>query len=481
MNYEEKWKKIPLTIKVSLAYAICGTLQNCLSFITLPLFTRLLSTEQYGQATVYSAWSSILVIFLTLELPFGSFSRAMVKFEKNRDEYIASVEGICLLLSIIFLAIYIPFNAIWENIFELPLVIMIIMVGEILANTAINLWSGKKRFEFRYKEVIAVTLISSIISPIIQYIFVINTNEEKGFARIIGSAVVPIFIGGALFIKSIIKGKHIFNKDFWKYALGYNIPLLAYYLSQIIFNTSDRIMISQMCGTDKAAIYGVAYSLAIILNFVLAAINNSYIPWFYEKLKEGKQRDNRIVANAISIMMSVLLLGVIWFSPEIICIIAGKKYADAKWIVPPVAMSELLLFYSQLCINFEFFFEKKKELINASIGAALTNVVLNVLLIPLFGYYVAGYTTLFSYLIFAGANYYAIKKILKEKRISSHGFDIKALLTILVAFIALGFAGMALYSFWIMRLAIAVVVLVVLFVNYKKFLNYWRIIKGGNK
>lgn len=476
IGLKEKWQKTPIEAKVSFAYATCSILQKCIGFITLPLFTRLLTTEQYGQATVYESWSSLLVIFLTLQLPYGSFSRAMVKFENKRNEYISSVEGICFVLSIVFLLIYLPLRDLWNELFELPTGIMLLMVGEILAGTGLAFWSGKKRFEFRYKEVIAVTLASSILSPVIQYIFVANT-EQKGYARIVGGAIVSILFGGMVFVTNIVKGKTLYNKEFWRYAFEFNIPLLVYYLSQMIFNASDRIMISHMVGTDKAAIYGVAYNLAIMLNFVLAAINNAYVPWFYEKLKVGEQEKNKSVANGIACLMAFLLLGVIWLAPEIIRILAGEAYMEAIWIVPPVAMSSFLLIYSQLSINFEFFYERKKMLVYASIGAAVTNILLNAVLIPIIGYYVAGYTTLVSYLIFAIANYGAMKKILHEKNISSHGFDTKCLVLILLVFMILGFIGMALYSVLFMRLIVLAVACVFMLINIPRMKNYWRTIR----
>ena len=77
---KDRWRKIPLTVKVSISYTVCSILQNCISFITLPLFTRLLTTEEYGQFTIYGSWSSILMIFITLNLAYGSFSAAMIKF-----------------------------------------------------------------------------------------------------------------------------------------------------------------------------------------------------------------------------------------------------------------------------------------------------------------------------------------------------------------------------------------------------------------
>ena len=72
-KFRKKLNEIPLTVKVSTSYAICSILQKCLSFITLPLFTSCLTTEQYGQYTIYTSWSGILMIFLTLNLAYGSF------------------------------------------------------------------------------------------------------------------------------------------------------------------------------------------------------------------------------------------------------------------------------------------------------------------------------------------------------------------------------------------------------------------------
>ena len=82
---KEKWRALPPAAKASTAYLICNIVQKCLSFFTMPLFTNLLTEEQYGQVTVYGSWSGILSILLTLNLAYGSFSTAMVKFEEERD------------------------------------------------------------------------------------------------------------------------------------------------------------------------------------------------------------------------------------------------------------------------------------------------------------------------------------------------------------------------------------------------------------
>lgn len=473
---KEKWNKIPLTVKVSTSYMICSILQKCLSSITLPLFTRLLSTEQYGQSTIYSSWSSILMIFLTLNLAYGSFQTAMVKFEDRRFEYISSIQGICILLSCIFLLIYLPFREIWNQIFELPTFIVLLMVSEIIFSTAMQFWMGRNRFEFKYKSVVAVTLLTSLLSPILAFILV-SCTEEKGYARIMGSALINIFVGFLIFIQNTKSGKKLYNKEFWRYALGFNIPLLAYYLSQVVFNQSDRIMISHMVGISEAAMYGVAYSLAMILTFVLNAINGSYVPWMYAKIKEGRGEENKTISIALVVLMGLMILCVIWFAPEIIMIMAGEQYEAAIYVVAPVAMSLLLLFYCQLFINVEFYYEEKKMLVYGSIGAAVLNIVLNYLLIPMFGFVVAGYTTLISYVVFALSNLVTMRLILNKRNLPDNMYDYKALLGLFIAFIIVGFMGVALYSNLFIRIIITLFVLALMVLYRNKFIDVLKSIK----
>ena len=464
-------KKMPVAVRASLAYTICSILQKSLGFITLPLFTELLTTEQYGQYAIYSSWSSIFMIFLTLNLAYGSFSTAMIRFEKERSGYIASIQGISLLLVTIFLAVYLPFRHRWNEILDLSTPLVILMVLEILGNFAMACWLGVKRFEYRYKSVIALTLSTALISPVIAYILVVH-SEEKGFARIFGYAGVTIIVGMVLFILNAVKGKKPYQSKYWKYALGFNIPLIPYYLSQVVFNQSDRIMIDRYCGMDKAGIYNVGYQLAVVLTFVLNAVNDAYIPWLYGRIRAGRQEENKAVSNGIAVLMAVLLLGVTVMAPEIIGILAADEYQEAMWVVPPVAMSILLLFYAQLFINIQFYYEEKMLLVYASIGSAVANVILNVVFIPLFGFAAAAYTTLASYAIFAVTNYYAMRYSLSVHERPNNSCDLKGLLLILAVYAVLAAAAMALYPYAVVRYAIVAAVFVVLILQRKRILSF---------
>ena len=474
---KRKWSDVPLTVKVSSSYAICSILQKCLSFITLPLFARLLTTEQYGQYTIYSSWSGILVIFLTLNLAYGSFQTAMVKYEDRRSEYISSVQGICLFLSCVFLAVYLPFRNLWNRLFELPSIFIVLMVSEILFSTATQLWMERNRFEFKYKSVVSVTLLTSILSPILAFVLVSNT-VEKGYARIIGYAGTNILVGSIIFILSYKEGKKLYNKEFWKYAFGFNIPLLAYYLSQVVFNQSDRIMISHMTSTSDAAMYGVAYNLAMILTFVLNAINGSYVPWLYGKIKKNEGEDNKSISLVLIVLMGLMILFVIWYAPEIIVVMAGEQYISATYVVAPVAMSLLLLFYCQLFINVEFYYEEKKLLLYGSIGAAVFNILFNYIFIPIFGFVSAGYTTFLSYIVFAISNFITMKYCLKKRNIPDNLYNYKALIYFFMVFTISGFLGVALYGNLIIRIFITLIVLIVIILFRNKFLE---VLKGINQ
>lgn len=459
-----KWGNFSLEARAAIAYAICSIVQRCIGFINMPIFTRLMSTEEYGEMTVYSSWSGIFSIILTLNLAYGSFSPAMIKFEKDRDKYISCVQGIWIVLCAVLLCIYIPLRVPVNELLEMPTLFVIFLVFETLASNSIQLWSGRRRFDYVYKPVVAMTLVMSVANTIVSIVLVL-LSEQKGYARIVGHVVTYLSFGLIIFTLNTLRGKKLFNKKYWKYALGFNVPLLAYYLSQVIFNQSDRIMISHYCGKGKAAIYGVAYTLAMILTFVLNAINNSYVPWFYKKIKEGKEEENTKIATGISILMALMIICVVIAAPEIILIMSGKQYSEAVWIVPPVAMSLLLLFYAQLFINVQFYYEQKKKLVYASIGAAVVNIVLNAILIPSVSYIAAGYTTLLSYIIFAVMNYYTMKSVAKENDFSMKAIDLKSLILIFCAFSAVCFLMLALYKTIIVRYTILLIAMIVAYVK----------------
>ena len=111
---KNKLDTVPEGVKASVAYTVCSILQRCLSMVTMPLFTRILTPEQYGQYTLYSTWMNIFTIFITLNLAYGSFSKAMITFEKDRHGYVAAVQNVTVAFAGLFLLLYLPLRHIWN-------------------------------------------------------------------------------------------------------------------------------------------------------------------------------------------------------------------------------------------------------------------------------------------------------------------------------------------------------------------------------
>lgn len=469
----DKYKAMSPVAKAPIWYAICSVIQYGISFITLPIFTGIMSTEQYGMFTIYQSWMPILVIFTTLNLHYGVLNNAMVKYEDKRDEFISAMMGLIITMNLIFFAVFWLLRGYVSEIFGLPVCVIVAMFVEMTLTPAFGFWSGKKRFEYRYREVIVFTLVLATISPIVGVI-VVNNTENKGVTKIIANVVVLAALYGALTIFLIARGKKLYVKEYWKYALSFGIPLIPYYLSQMIFNQSDRIMIDKMVGKDKAAIYGVVYGCAIVINFAITSINNAFVPWTYERLKDKNYKKLSQVAMTLLAFIGGVLVMVMLVSPEIIRIMAADEYYEGVWIMPTITCSLFFLFVSQLFINVVFYYEKKDFLVWGSVLAAVVNVVLNYVLIQIYGYLAAGYTTLIAYIIFAICNYFFMKKL-------NHGqekiYNTKMIVGLSGLMIIMTLVITFLYHYFIIRYVVLATIIVACILLREKILGIIRTIK----
>ena len=223
--------------------------------------------------------------------------------------------------------------------------------------------------------------------------------EQKGIARILSVAILNILLGFFFYIYNFAKGKCFYNKEYWKFALLFNIPLIPHYLSMVVLSQADRIMIEKMFGTDKVAIYSVAYSVSMIMNIIITSINSSYVPWTYQKVENAEYKDLKKMSNILLALVGIISLVPTLMAPEIIAIMAPSNYSEAIWAIPPIALSVFFIFLYSLFANIEFYFEESYFVTIASIMGAILNIILNAIFMPIGGYLAAGYTTLMLSLI----------------------------------------------------------------------------------
>ena len=81
----EKYKNMSVASKAALWFVICSLIQKGISFITIPIFTRIMSVNDYGIYNLYLSWFQIFTIITSLYLYFGVFNNAMIKYESEKS------------------------------------------------------------------------------------------------------------------------------------------------------------------------------------------------------------------------------------------------------------------------------------------------------------------------------------------------------------------------------------------------------------
>ena len=384
----------------------------------MPLFTRALSTEAYGTVVVYNSWYQILSIIATLQLATGVFPKAMIKYDNDRDGYTSSTLSLSSFLILFWMTVYFLFSKVLDNFIGLSKELVIIMFLDIFISNAMAFYSVRNRFEYKYKGIVFISILTNVFGPLLSVLLIFSMSDEnQPQAKVLGILIVKVLMYSYPFYKLLRKGRKLVCKEYWRYAIWYNIPLIPHYLSQQVLSQSDRIMISRMCNLADAGIYGVAYQLSTSIFIFTLAIHYSFTPWTYKNLKAGdlKKIGNVALKFEIAVGAACFLFSI--FAPELIWLIGGKQYMEAIWIVPSVAMSVLFQTVYTFFANIEFYYEKTKIVMIASLFVALLNILLNYIFISRYGFIAAGYTTLICYIIYSGIHFVFMNYTLKQEKI----------------------------------------------------------------
>lgn len=466
------------TKKTILWFTFATIIQNAILFLVTPLYTRLLSDTEYGIFSVYQSWQQIVSIVAVIALD-RCITVGFMKFEKHRSEFLSSVQALMTVCVAIFTGLICIFPQAATNITNLPVYVVIITGLVALANNSLANWNWLQRYNYNYIKLTTVTIATTILTQLTAILAIIFIpSDNKGILFIMAMAVARLLIHGLIYISVFIKGKTFYKKEYWHFASKYSIAVVPHALAQIILNSSDRIMIEKLCGFADAAFYGVTYSAAMILNVIVNAISTSVQPWFFHKIKEGDFNSIREQTNKLLLLSAGLSLGVSLFAPEILAILAPESYSAALWVFPSIAAS---IFFNSAYLyfcNFESYYEKPLYFSIATTTGAVVNIILNLLLIPIFGFAIAGVTTLICYMLFAVMHYLFAKKICREKNGNIKPFDTKYIISLSIV-VLLATAGITfLYHFPIIRYATILLAAILVVFNHKNIKNVLLRIRG---
>lgn len=415
MKLISKYRALPLVAKVSFWFIACSFLQKGISVLSSPIINRLLTTEDYGLYSIYSSWNSIFSIFATLNLAAGYVSVGLSNCDdiEQRNKLVSSIQGLSTLISSVFLVVFLIFNKWFVSFTTLPFVVLLFMFGSYVFSNSFSLLITKDKFNGKYLRMLIFSIIFSVISPLATILILKFAPTSKDISRILTPIVVSSCCGITCYVLNFVKGKKFFDKSIWKAALLFNLPLLPHYLANIVLASSDRIIINSLVGLSEAGIYGFAYSISTLLNILIDPLYTSIQPWFFKKIESKDYASIKKLNSVVSCLLTIVLIFAILLCPEIVYVFGGEQYSSANSFLPILfSGTYLAVFYTQF-IQIEFKHKKTIPIMISSVLAALINVALNYIFIPIFGYTAAAYTTLFSYLLYTIFHYFSQRHIIK--------------------------------------------------------------------
>lgn len=455
------------TAKIALWYIVSNVFGKGLAVLTTPIFTRMMSKTAYGQFSNITSWESILTVLVTLDL-LSSIARAKYDFDERMDEFLSSILACSNILT---LAVYfcVEMNqGFFEQLFEMDIFYIRILFVSLLFMPAFNFLQIKQRIYQKYKFFVAASMGSAVVRTGISVVLVILL-DDKLFARSVGYFVPVTILNAAFWVYVMAKGKKV-SLECIKYACKISIPLIPHDLAGILLGSVDKIMITSYCGSEANAVYSVAYTVSMLAYVIQNSMNQAWTPWLYDNMNDKNEAVIRKNSAMYMGVYAVLIVGVLLLSPEVVLILGGRGYEEAKYAMPPIILGCVFQFFYTFFVNIEIFQKKTFMISIGTVSAAGLNILLNRLLIPEFGYVAAAYTTTVGYLALLLFHYLIVRYTAKEylgiyhKKLMLSVVAMLTLITIGIAFLynwnilrymfIAVYAGILLWGIWRYRAAI---------------------------
>lgn len=387
--------KIRLPARASMWYAASAVITKGISMLSTPVFTRLLSPEEYAIFPLFLSWLGILGALTSADPSSAALLGGIDKFESDKQGFIKASIGFNVSILLTVCALYFTFSGFFGNFTGLPQILMLILFlqlfFDLITHHILALW----RFSYRGAPVLILNGATALMTFIIGAALV----GIGGAARVLGLLFASG--GAALFFlgKAIGFRGSFFDKRAWKYLAASALPLIPQLLASAAVTVTDKLMIRAYFGNAALGKYSVAHSLGISVSFISAALGYALRPWILRKLGKGERGEIKKSCDSAISLLALASLLLIAVSPELLRLLAPSSYSDALFAVLPTALSVLPAFASGI-VTVGFIHAGKSRLgILPSLTALIVNVSANALLFRYFPYTSAAVSALISSLI----------------------------------------------------------------------------------
>lgn len=406
-----------------------------ISFLTIPVFTRLLAPSDYGNISVFMTLTNIFSILFILGAD-GALYRYY--FEKKDDFFsfmgtnfifLVFADALFVILLLFLKDFIISFFSLeWELYFYA-------IISSLMSIPFLFLLNYYQcSLKSRTYSVLNIIKYSSI--TILAIVFILFMKEKLYLGRIYGE----LFVGLILWVFSLViiikYSRFHFDFKYIKYTLLFGIPLLPGALSQFVLNFFDRLIINQVNGENEVGLYSFAFNIGMVMNTFVMGMNQSWAPLFYDRLKNEKNSEiHSLSPKYVNIIFSAAIV-LILFSREIVFVMGEKRYHEALNIIPVVMLGYVFIFLYTLYANYAFYHKKVWQITIFTVTSGIISVASNYFLIPRFGYKFASVSALLSYFTLFILHYANVRYVLKIKNLIPVRKTLLKLLLIIMSILA---------------------------------------------
>lgn len=448
-----------------------------INYISIPIFTRLLSQNDLGIVSGYVSYIALIGIFVGFGLN-TSIGVARISYTGDYKKFNASILNAAIYWFLLVCAVTNLTYSYIRPIIQIERFWMNYMLLAAFSGYVIDSYFKMNTIDYKFKMNTIIGLVNSLISLMLS-VALIHLLADKVLGRLLGQYAF-YFVISVIIICYIVR-YHPFKVD--REALNFSIPVglpnMVHLASQTIMGQSDRVFILRWCDSSKVAIYTVAYTISSLVQVVWGAINEVWTPWLFRNLKTEKYdaivRYSKIYLFLLSSVYAIVIL----ICPELTVFLSTAEYVEVKSFSPIIALSSFFIFIYSFLVNIEIYNRKNKYMAIATFVSTVTNIVGNIIFIPIYGYVAAAYTTLFSYFILMIMHYiiltYVIKKNFYKFGTFLPAIGIEVILTVI---------SVSNYNNSLLRWGVATVVAFFLLglciKNRKKYLNIFRNIRDND-
>jgi O-antigen/teichoic acid export membrane protein len=390
--------------------ALIGNL--CLGLVSFPVFTRVLPVSEYGIMDL----GQRLLLMLTIASKLG-FQNASLRFY-NRKEFERNPEDGRRFYSTIFfgmlataLTVGVMFQVtaaiIPQALMLGPLANLVYMILGLALLRAVGsiLW-GFLRIEERTKtfSTLQVSLKATTLAVVCALFPLIGHFARVFFVAALSVETILILGLTTWLLRRDVLSFRCFDSRFFRIAMAYGAPLVAYEFSFAVLGSADRFLVRHYVGANALGLYSVACGLANNVNeFLVAPINLALVP-IYMRIwtSDGPEKTSGFLRTAFDLFVLTavgLLAAASATGHSVLVLLASSKYSGADQLIP-VILSGLLIWTANVFVGAGLLIHKKTlKMAGILVISAIANILLNCLLLPKMGLMGGAVATLLSYLI----------------------------------------------------------------------------------